>query len=206
MLEQMPEILVSRNPEQPAARFEAGGELEICQVGLAIAAAQPILFFCKIVMADAGAVQRAQRLLGGTEIADIAQWLCQMQRYAIDKAAHQRLAPRPQQFRPDIQVPRLCKGTTLAFEQMARRDKGPPRYVIEAPQYGIDLVNPRLIAAKAATLDRGKHVPLQQHALGPSRRQDGGVLFGQFHGLLMPPQRYSGYWQSTDRDPRVRGR
>src|SRR5438034_125395 len=85
VLEQMPEILVSRGAEQPAARPEAGRELKVGEIGAAVAATQPILLLGEIVMADAGAMQLAQRLLGGTEIGGIAKRFCQMQRYAIDE-------------------------------------------------------------------------------------------------------------------------
>ena len=46
----------------------------------------------------------SQRLLGGAEIGDVAVRLCQMQRHAVDEAAHQRAPAGPQQFRPDIEV------------------------------------------------------------------------------------------------------
>ena len=91
----MPEIFVSRNAERPAARREAGRELKVGEIGAAVAAAQPVLLLGEIVMADAGAMQLAQRLLGGTEIGGIAKWFCQMQRHAIDKSTHQRLPAGP---------------------------------------------------------------------------------------------------------------
>ena len=68
VLEQMPQILISRDAEQPAARLEAGRELEVGEIGAAVAAAQPVLLLGEIVVADAGAMQLAQRLLGGAEI------------------------------------------------------------------------------------------------------------------------------------------
>ena len=95
VVEQMPQILVSRDTEQPASRPKAGRELEIRDIGTAIAAAQPVLFLGQIVVTDAGAMQLAQRLLGGTEIGDIARRLCQMQRHSVDESAHQRLLAGP---------------------------------------------------------------------------------------------------------------
>ncbi len=91
----MPQILVGGDAEQPASRPEAGGELEIRQIGPAVAAAQPVLFLGEIVVADAGAVQLAQRLLGGAEIGDVADGLGEVQRNAVDEAAHQRLPTGP---------------------------------------------------------------------------------------------------------------
>src|ERR1700738_1250814 len=98
----MPEILVGRDTKQPAARREAGRELKIRDIGPAIAAAQPVLLLGEIVMADAGAMQSAQRLLGGAEIGDVAERFCQMQRPPVDESAHQRLPAGPQKFRPDM--------------------------------------------------------------------------------------------------------
>ena len=72
VLQEMPQILVGRDAEQPAAGLEAGRELEIGEIGAAVAAAQPVLLLGEIVMADAGAMQLSQRLLGGAEIGDVA--------------------------------------------------------------------------------------------------------------------------------------
>src|SRR5947207_109431 len=41
-LQQMPKILIGCNSKQPSARFEAGRELEIGEIGAAIAAHEPI--------------------------------------------------------------------------------------------------------------------------------------------------------------------
>src|SRR5215212_3596441 len=105
-----------------------------------------------------------------------------MQRYAIDEPAHQRLAPDPQQLRSDMQAARLDQGAALAAKQMARWDIRPPRHAIDPAQHGIDLA---LFAAKPAALDSREHVPLQQDAFGPARRQDSGVVFGHPHAWLM---------------------
>jgi hypothetical protein len=153
----MPEIFVSRDPEQPGARFEAGRQLEIREIGEAVAAAQPILLLGQIVVADAGAMELAQCSLGGTEIADIAMGFRQMQRHTIDEAAHQRLIAGPQQFWPDLQTPRLYQRAALAREQMAGREIGPPRDLVEPTQHRIDFAG---AVAEAAALDRGKHVAL----------------------------------------------
>ncbi len=74
VLQQMPQVLVGRDPEQPAAGLETGGQ---------------------IVMADAGAVQLAQSELRGPEVSEVAMWFGQMQRDTVDKAAHQRLPAGP---------------------------------------------------------------------------------------------------------------
>ena len=91
----MPQILVGRDPEQPAAGLEAGGQLKIGNIGPAVAATEPVLLLGKIVMANAGAVQLAQGELGGAEIGEVAMGLCQMQRDPVDEAAHQRLPAGP---------------------------------------------------------------------------------------------------------------
>ena len=125
VLEQMPQILIGGDPEQAAAGLETVRELKVRDVGPAIIAAQPVLLFCQIVMADTGAVQPAQRLLGGAEIGGIAMRLCQMQRHAIDESAHQGLSASPQQFRTGIEAARLCQRVALAREQMARQNVRP---------------------------------------------------------------------------------
>ena len=139
VLQQMPQILVGRDAEQLAARLEAGRELEVGEIGAAVAAAQPVLLLGEIVVADAGAMQLAQRLLGGTEIGDVAVRLGQMQRHAVDEAAHQRLLAGPQQFRPDVQVARQRQRAAFASEQMTRRHVGPPRHLVEPAQHRVDL-------------------------------------------------------------------
>ncbi len=114
MLEQVPKILVGGDAKQPAPGFEAGRELKVGDIGVAVTAAQPVLFLGKIVVANAGAMQLAQRGLGGTEIGDIAVRLGEMERYTVDEAAHQRLPAGPQQLRPDVQVARQRQGVALA--------------------------------------------------------------------------------------------
>jgi len=103
---------------------------------------------------------------------------------------------------PDIKIVGQRQRTALAREQMARDDVGPPRRLIEPAQHRIDFA---VAPAKAAALDRGKHVAFQQNAFGPLRRQNGGVVFGQTHEGLTPPQRYAGCRRSIDRDRRARG-
>src|SRR5665647_1718122 len=68
VLQHMPKIFVGRDPEQPAARLETGRELKIRDIGAAVAAAEPVLLFRQIVVADAGAMQPVQRLPGRAEI------------------------------------------------------------------------------------------------------------------------------------------
>ncbi len=95
VFQQMPEILIGRDAEQPAAPLETDGKLKIGHISLAVAAAQPVLLLGQIVVTNADAMQPAQHRLGGTEIGDVAEWLCQMQRDAIDKAPNQSLPPGP---------------------------------------------------------------------------------------------------------------
>ena len=154
-------------------------------------------------MANAGAMKLAQRFLGRTEITDIASGFRQVQRYTINKPAHQRLTSGPKKFRPDIQAVRPCERATLARKQMARRNQRPPWHVIEPAQHRIDLA---VITAKPAALDSGEHVALEQHAFAPSRRKNGGVVAWQAHGLLMPRPQSAGAHLSSDRDQRAPGR
>ncbi len=97
----MPKVLVRRDPEQPAARAEAGRELEVGHIGAAVAAHEPVLLLGKIIVTDARAMQLPQRLLGGSEIGGIVKRLGQVQRHPVDKSAHQRLPAGPQQFGSD---------------------------------------------------------------------------------------------------------
>ncbi len=154
----MPKVLVGGNAKQPAPGFEAGCKLKVGNIGAAVGAAQPVLFLGKIVMANAGTMQLAQRRLGGTEIGDIAVRLGEMERHTVDEPAHQRLPASPQQLRPDVQVARQRQCSALACEQMTRQEIGPPRYLVEPTQHRIDIA---VAIMKAATLDGGKHVPFQ---------------------------------------------
>src|ERR1700754_771118 len=175
----MPKILIGGDAKQPAAGFEAGRKLEVGNIGASVAAAQPVLFLGKIVMANARAMQPAQRRFGGTEIGDIAVRLGQMERHAVDEAAHECLPAGPQQLRPGVQVACQRQRAALACEQMTGKEIGPPRHLVEPAQYRIDFP---ILAVKPPTLDGGKHVALQQNAFGPTCRQNGGIFFGQAHG------------------------
>ena len=192
----MAQILIGRDPEQAASCLEAGGQLKIGHIGAAVAAAQPVLLLGEIIMADAGAVQLAQGELGGSEIGEVAMGFCQMQRDAVDEAAHQRLPAGPEQFRADVEIARQRQRAALAGEQMAGERIGPRRHLIEPAQHRVNLAG---ILAKAAAFDGREHVALQQHAFGPSRRQNGGVVFGQAHGVTPPPLRADDR-RSSDRD------
>ena len=50
-------------------------------------------------------------------------WLCQMQRHAVDEAAHQRAPAGPQQFWPDLEIARQRQRAPLARKQMQRQRK-----------------------------------------------------------------------------------
>ena len=95
--------------------------MEISEIGFAVAAAQPVLFLGEVVVADAGAMQFSQCLLGRVEIVEIAVRLCHLQRDAIDEASYQRLPTGPQQLGPDIEIARQCQRAPLAREQMPRQ-------------------------------------------------------------------------------------
>ena len=203
MLQHMPEIFVSGDTEQAAARLETRGQLKVRDIGPAVAAAQPVLLFRQIVVADAGAMQPVQRLSCGTEIGDVTARLCQMQGYAVDEAAHQRPPAAPQQLWPDVEIARQRQRAALPREQMARQQIRPPRHFIEASQHGIDFTR---VATKPAALDGRKYVALEQHAVGPACREVCGVVLWQAHGTLTrPPQRADGR-RSSGRDRPAPGR
>src|SRR5581483_5248263 len=100
----MPKVFVGQNTKQPVALSKAGRQLEIRQIGAAVAADQPVLLLGEVVVADTGAMQPPQRLFGRTKISDVARRLDQMKRNAVDETAHQRLPAAPQEFRPDIKA------------------------------------------------------------------------------------------------------
>ena len=80
VLEQVAQILVGRDAEQPArGGGTARGELEIGEIGAAVGAAQPVLLLGEVVVADAGAMELAQRRLGRAEVAFARRgaWRCE---------------------------------------------------------------------------------------------------------------------------------
>ena len=171
VLQEMPQILVARDAKQHAVAAEAGGELEIGQI-CAAAAVEPVLLFGEIVVAYSGTMQRAQRRLGGTKIADVAMGLGDMERHAIDPAAHQRTASGKQQRRRDAELSRSGERAALAPEQQDRQTAAPPRHLIEPAQHRIDLT---AVCLKAAALDGRKHVALEHDAAAPTPAK-----FGRF--------------------------
>src|SRR4029077_92921 len=61
VFQKMSQILIAGDAEQRAATAEAGSELEIGQTGAALGV-EPVLLLGQVVVADAGAMQRPQRL------------------------------------------------------------------------------------------------------------------------------------------------
>src|SRR5260221_1803734 len=59
VLEQVPQILIGGDTEQPGAAREASGKLEVGEIGAPVASPQPVLFLGQIIVADASAVQLA---------------------------------------------------------------------------------------------------------------------------------------------------
>src|SRR5262245_56196360 len=165
VLEQVPQVLVSGDAEKPGAAREARGKLEIGEIGAPVAPAQPVLLLGEVVVADAGAMQLAQRRLGRAEEAALAARLGDVERQAIDPAADERIATREQERRRDAELARDRKRTALAREQMARHTKTPPRDFVDPAQHRLDLAGAR---AEAAALHRGKQVALEHHAARPA--------------------------------------
>src|SRR6187401_1010736 len=112
----MPQILVGKDAEQTATAGKTAGELEIREIAAPVHAAQPVLLLGEVVMADAGAMQPPQYGLGGTEIGAVALRLGDMQRHAVDPAAHQLLASAEQQRWRDLQRAGPLERAALARE------------------------------------------------------------------------------------------
>src|SRR5262249_57038680 len=111
VLEQVAQVLVSRDAEKPGAAREVSGKLEIGEIGASVAPAQPVLLLGEVVVADAGAMQLVQRHLGRAEEAAFAARLGDVERQALDPTAGEPLAAgRPTRRRdakpaPDRQPP-----------------------------------------------------------------------------------------------------
>src|ERR1700730_16796597 len=144
----MPQILITRDAKQRAVAAEAGGELKISEIG-APAAVEPVLLLGEVVVAYAGAMQLAQCGFGGTKIAGVAERLGDMERHAIDPAAHQRTAAGKQQLRRDAELARSGERASLAPEQQDRQPAAPPRHLIETAQHRIDFA---AVGRKGATV------------------------------------------------------
>ncbi len=147
-------------------RREPRRELEIGEIGAAVGAAQPVLLLGEIVVADAGAVQLAQRGLGRAEIAAArrAAWRC--------AAATPSIQPRTsvaatgeQQRRRDAEVAGARQRALLAREQVARQAEAPPRHLVDPPQHRLDLAGR---CAEAAALHGREQVALEHHAVRPA--------------------------------------
>ena len=89
-----------------------------------------------------------------------------MQRHAIDPAAHQRAASCEQQRRRDAERAGNRQRAAFAPEQKMRQSAAPPRHVIDAAQHRVDLA---ALAAKTAAFDGGEDVALEHDAAAPSR-------------------------------------
>src|SRR5262249_60771140 len=126
VLEQVPQVLVSRDAEQPGAAREVSGKLEIGEIGASVAPAQPVLLLGEVVMADAGAMQLAQRHFGRAEETALAARLGDVERQAIDPAADERIATGEQERRRDAAPAPDRKRAALARGQMARPAQTPP--------------------------------------------------------------------------------
>src|SRR6516162_2811579 len=84
MLEQVTQVLIGGDSEQACAPRESERELKIGEIGATVATAQPVLLLGEIVVADAGAVQLAQRGLGRAKIGPVAVRLGEVKRQAVD--------------------------------------------------------------------------------------------------------------------------
>src|SRR5579871_3187327 len=110
-------------------------------------------------------MQQPERRFGGAKVGCIALWFGDVQRDALDPAAHQRAPPGKDERRRDAELAGGRQVVTLAPEQRNRQGTAPPRHVAEVPQHGVDLT---AVGFEAAALDGGKHVALEQGAAAPA--------------------------------------
>src|ERR1700733_15519098 len=94
----MTKVLVAGNAKQGAVSAKAGGELKIGEERVS-PREKPILFLGEIVMGYSGAMQFSQCRFRRPEIGGIAERLGDMQRHAVDPAAHQHAAAGMQKRR-----------------------------------------------------------------------------------------------------------
>ena len=181
VLEEMPQVFVACEAEQSIAAAKAGGELEVGQKGAAVSvvlAVEPVLFLGEIVVGDAGAMQCAQRHLRRAEIGGIAVGLGDVQRHAVDPAAHQDVPSGKKKRRRDAERAGKRKRVAFAAEQRVGQRTAPPRHAVEPAQHRVDLAG---LGAKAAALDGGKHVALEHDAGMPAAVQFvGDVVHARF--------------------------
>ena len=85
----------------------------------AVLGIQPVLFLGEIVVSDAGAVQGAQSRLRGAEIGGVAMGFGDVQRHAVDPAAHQGFLTGKQQRRCDAERTGNRERAAFATEQRA---------------------------------------------------------------------------------------
>src|SRR5262249_61873372 len=95
-------------------------------IGASVAPAQPVLLLGEVVVADAGAMQLAQRRLGRAEEVALAARLGDVERQAIDPAADERIATGEQERRREAEVARGPQRPPLARAEMARHARTPP--------------------------------------------------------------------------------
>ena len=79
----MAQILAGQEPEQARAARKEGGELHVDQRRLAVRGHQPVLRLGKIVVGDAGPMQRTQQPLGVAEIVTEGDRLAWLTRFCL---------------------------------------------------------------------------------------------------------------------------
>jgi hypothetical protein len=106
-------------------------------------------------------MEHPQRRLGGAEIGGIAVGLGDVQRHAVDPAAHQHAAAGEEQRRRDPEPPGDRERAAFAPEQQMRQTPAPPRHAVEAAQHRFDLAG---LGAETAAFDGGEHIALEHDA------------------------------------------
>ena len=132
-------------------RRKRRGQLEIGDIGAAVGSAQPVLLLGEVVVADAGAVELAQRGLGRAEVA-VSPWGLAM------CSGRPSIQPRTSARRPPNssggampRPPATRQRAPLAREQVARQAEAPPRHLVDPAQHRLDVAGRR---SEAAALDR----------------------------------------------------
>src|SRR5262249_31793235 len=165
VLEQVAQILVRRDAEEPGSARETGGKLEVGDIGTPVPPAQPVLLLGKVVMAGTGPGELPKGGFGGGEKCLLAMRLGDGERQAVDPAPDHRVVGGEQERRRNAEFTRDRQCAPLAREQMARQAATPPWHFVEPAQHRFHLVG---ADREASAFDGRKQVALDHEAAGPA--------------------------------------
>jgi hypothetical protein len=154
----VPQILVGENPEQTSPPLETAGELEVGEIGAAVAAPQPVLLLRKIVVANSGPMQLAKRGPGGMKIRAVPVRFGNLQGNPIDPAAHEYVPSGKEQRRRDAELAGDRERLALTREQVMGDSEAPPWHLVDPAQHRFDLARRR---EKAAALHGRERVAFE---------------------------------------------